>query len=77
MFGASDARIERMVSAKRAKEQSRFRPAVSGTRRDAEAALGGCQSPLYSPGFLVGLVVVPRFHWFGVWYFQATFADLV
>ena len=41
--------------------------------------LGG-QSQLYLPGFLVSLVVVAFFLWFGVRYFRATertFADMV
>jgi lipopolysaccharide transport system permease protein len=41
--------------------------------------LGG-QSPLYLPGFLLSLVVVAFFLWFGVRYFRATertFADMV
>jgi lipopolysaccharide transport system permease protein len=41
--------------------------------------LGG-QSPLYLPGFLLSLVVVALFLWFGVRYFRATertFADIV
>jgi len=41
--------------------------------------LGG-QSPLYIPGFLLSLSVVPVFLWQGIGYFrrtERTFADLI
>lgn len=41
--------------------------------------LGG-ESPLYLPGFLLGLAVVALFLWLGIGYFRRTersFADLI